>query len=161
MSEKRPFSKLKKNIESLFDEKLKMQFCCIAYPMRSQYGSTSIPRFYVKLGKEIIWDLPKDFKYKEIDIYQWSEGNDICNLVRDYIDTPLDKLLNKKFKEDTFKIILQYLWERTQEDVVLEINLSHLLKAADRRLGKEKLKKWATKVQNPKVDRILEIRFGK
>ena len=159
MSQTRPFSKLKKNIESLFDEKLKMQFCCIVYPMRSQRGSTSMPRYYVKLGKEIIWDFPKDFKYKEMDIYQWSENNDLCNLVRDYIDTPLEKLLNKKFKQDTFKITVQYLQERTQENVVLEFRLAELFKASDRRLGKEKLLKWATKINNPNVDRILEIRF--
>ena len=158
MSQKRPFSKLKKNIESLFDEKLKMQFCCSSYPMRSQRGSASIPRYYVKLGKEIIWDLPKDFKYKEMDIYQWSEGNDICNLVRDYIDTPLERLLNKKFKQDTYEMTIQYLGERTQETVVLEFKLAELFKAADRRLGYKKLCKWSAKINNPLVDRILEIR---
>ena len=35
-----------------------------------------------------------------------------------------------------------------------------LFKAADRRLGKEKLLNWAKSINNPKVDRILELRFG-
>src|ERR1035437_429641 len=97
------FSKFKKQIDNLFVSELKMEFCCYSYPMRSQRGSTSIPRFCVKIGKEIIWDCPKDFKIKGEDIYMWSNYNGICDLVREYIDTPVDKLLSMKFKNDVWK----------------------------------------------------------
>ena len=60
-SKLRPFSKLKKQIENLYDPALEMQFCCSAFPMRGGRANNSIPRFYVKLGKEVIWDYPKDF----------------------------------------------------------------------------------------------------
>lgn len=67
MTKKRPFSKLKKVVDNLFDEKLKMEFCCNSYPIRGQWGNrNSIPRYYVKIGKEIIWDFPKDFDMKEL-----------------------------------------------------------------------------------------------
>ncbi len=65
MSKHPPFSKLKKGIENLFDPKLNMEFCCIAYPIRGQWGhNNSVPRFYVKLNDEFIWDFPKDFELK-------------------------------------------------------------------------------------------------
>ena len=57
MGKQRPFSKLKKIINGLFDEKLKIDFCCTAYPMRAQYANNHTPRFYVKMGKEIIVSL--------------------------------------------------------------------------------------------------------
>ena len=42
----------------------------------------------------------------------------------------------------------------------IEKKLTEIFKAADRRIGKEKLLIWAKKVENPKVDKILEIRFN-
>ncbi len=103
MSQARPFSKLKKQIENLFAPELNMQIFCIAYPVRSQYGSSSIPRYYVKLGKEIIWDFPKDFPLKEISFHLWNDkAVDISNLIRTYIDTPLDELLSESFEAEEF-----------------------------------------------------------
>ena len=115
MIKRRPFSKLKKIINGLFDEKLKMDFCCIAYPMRAQYANTHTPRFYVKMGKEIIWDFPKDFTTKKTPVESWvyRDTNGISDLVRNYIDTPMDTLLKKEFKNDSREFIVQYLWERT------------------------------------------------
>ena len=52
MKNQRPFSKLKKIINGLFDENLKMDFCCTAYPMRAQYANNHTPRFYEKWAKK-------------------------------------------------------------------------------------------------------------
>lgn len=161
MTKKRPFNKLKKVIDNLFDEKLKMEFCCNSYPIRGQWGNrNSIPRYYVKIGKEIIWDFPKDFDMKELPFYYWAGNNYINELVRDYIDTPIEKLLKKKFKYDKNGFIIQYLYSSHQDNFEIEYKLTELFIAADRRLGQEKLLKWANKINNPKVDRILEIRFS-
>src|SRR4051812_22360205 len=96
----KPFSKLKKQIDNLFAPELKMEFCCYAYPMRSEYGSTSIPRFCIKLNKEIIWDCPKGFEIKEEFIHAWASSNCICDLVRDYIDAPPEKLFEMIFEKE-------------------------------------------------------------
>jgi hypothetical protein len=162
MGSPRPFSKLKKTIEGLFDKKLKMQFCCIAYPMRAQYANNHTPRFYVKLGKEIIWDFPKDFSTEQVSLesFMYRSNNEICELVRDYIDTPVDKLIRKKFKRDTLECIMQNLWEPTQETITVNYKLTEIFIAADRRLGKEALLKWAAKKQNPIVDAILAKRYN-
>ena len=161
MNKQRPFSKLKKTIESLFDDKLKMEFCCNSYPIRGQWGhKNSIPRYYVKLGKEIIWDFPKDFDMEELPFYYWAYNNHINELVHDYIDAPIDKLLTKKFKYDKNTFIMQYLDLNQQDKLEIDYKLTEIFKAADRRIGKEKLLIWAKKLANPKVDKILEIRFN-
>jgi hypothetical protein len=160
MAKPRPFSKLKKVIESLFDEKLTMQFCCISYPIRGQWGhNNSIPRYYVKLGKEIIWDFPKDFNLKDISFYYWAEFNHINEIVREYIDTPIENLLNKEFTHEKNDFMHQQINPNEKEILVFEYQLTELFKAADRRIGKEKLLNWAKEISNPKVDKILELRF--
>ncbi len=148
------FSKFKKQIDNLFDPNLKMEFCCYAYPMRSQRGCTSIPRFCIKLGKEIIWDCPKNINVPERIIHYWSSENGICDLVRDYIDAPLEKLLEIEFKNER--------WLKG-DNVNFEINygLTDIFKAGDRRLGKTKLINWAKDKNNGVIDMIIEKRFSK
>lgn len=161
MSKPRPFSKLKKIIGSLFDEKLKMEFCCIAYPIRGQWANNSIPRFYLKMGKEIIWDFPIDFDLAKSPFYYWAGNNNIVELVREYIDTPPDQLLNKEFKLETNEFYSEIPGTRKKEQIIINYKLTDLFKAADRRLGKEKIKNWALTLSNPAVDRIIQARFDK
>ena len=156
----RPFSKLKKTINGLFDERLKMDFCCIAYPMRAQYANNHTPRFYVKLGKEIIWDYPKNIATEfHVESFMFRDSNGLTELVRDYIDTPVDKLFKKRFKRDSWEYIWQYLDTRQQETVRFDYKLTEIFIAADRRLGKDALLKWAESKHNPVVDAILMKRY--
>ncbi len=150
----RPFSKLKKQIESLFDSNLRMTFNCISFAVGHH---NAIPRFYVRLGKGTSWDFPKDFVVKELDFHWWSNNLTINDLVREYIDMPIDKLLSVVFENETAKI--------TNYDdysvVEFNMNLTPLFIAADRRIGKEKLMDWAAGINNQKVNMILDLRFGK
>ena len=57
----KPWSKLKRDIYKIIDEKINFQIHCVAYRMDSQYGSTNLPRYWITLGKETLWDYPKDF----------------------------------------------------------------------------------------------------
>lgn len=150
----KPFSKLKKQIENLFAPELNMQFCCSSYPIRAQYSNNAVARFYVRLGKEIIWDFPKDFhQLKKHTFHTWSGTNMISELTREYIDAPLDGLLEREFlkERENFSHI-------GAEDI--DYHLTELFKAADRRLGKEKLIAWSYQVENPRIDKIIEARFG-
>lgn len=151
MTHARPFSKLKKQLESLFIPELKMRVNCISYPIRSQYGSSSIPRFYVQLGKEIIWDYPKDFPIKDIHYHYWKEDTGISNLIREYIDTPVLELFDKTFECE--HIIIE------PQKCNFYLGLIDMFIAADRRVGKEKLMKWSSEIENPKVKLILAKRF--
>ncbi len=161
MTQSRPFSKLKKQIENLFVPELKMKVNCFAYPMRSQYGSTSIPRYYIQLAKNIIWDFPKDFPIKETKFYYWKDYAGISDLIREYIDTPVLELPKKSFKEETVRMIHQYVGLREQDEYDFYLGLTDIFKVADRRLGKEKLLKWCSEKKNPKIQLILNKRFTK
>jgi hypothetical protein len=114
------WSKLQKQIYNLLLPKLEMQIHCSAYPMRSQYGSTDLGRYWLTLGREIIWDYPKDFAGAKQKYPYVTDIAAISELLREYIDTPVEALPRKRFEQD--------LW-----------GLTAILKAADRRLGREKL----------------------
>ena len=158
-SKLRPFSKLKNQIENLFAPELKMKFCCSAYPMRSKtgYASNFIPRFYLKMDKEIIWDFPKDFAVKDIGYGMWANNNGISDLVREYIDTPLKELLYKDFESEK-----KEYWAYTKQGEVelsFPYNLTDLFKAADRRIGKATLVHWSGHVKNFKAYKIICVRL--
>ena len=114
--------------------------------MKSQRGTTSLPRYWIVLNKEIIFDYPKDFLSNLIprggsrelrptgtstwllnsdlpvkDLYPYyTEVQDISCVIREYIDTPVNELFYKIFENDKW-------------------GLTDILKAADKRLGKNKL----------------------
>lgn len=91
----RPWSKLQKEVYLLIDPKLDFQIHCVAYRMGSQYGSTDLPRYWITLGKETIFDYPKQFihsegpdensriAYEALSIYPYSsETSEISNMLR-------------------------------------------------------------------------------
>jgi hypothetical protein len=116
----RHWSKLQKQIYNLLLPELELQIHCAAYPMRSQRGSTDLGGYWITLGGEIIWDYPKDFAGAKRKYPYVTDIAAISELLREYIDTPVEAILQKRFEKD--------LW-----------GLIAILKAADRRLGREKL----------------------
>ena len=116
------WSKLQKRLYNLLDPELNIQIHCVSYPMHSQHGTTNIPRYYITLDKEIIWDYPKDFPAHRTSAPE--EGNypyvtdisAITQQIEEYIQTPIEELLAKHFSEDRW-------------------GLTDLLKAADRRIS--------------------------
>jgi len=156
----KPFSKLKKPLEALFVPELKIQFNCNSFPIRGQWGHhNSVPRYYLVLGKEIIWDFPANFEIKELHFGWWASFNNISALIREYIDTPIDELLTKEFENETLKIDTNYLPPFNEPIYKINYHLTELFIAADRRIGKEKLKAFAASKNNPVVDKILNKRF--
>jgi hypothetical protein len=154
----KPWSKLQREIRQLFSPDIKIRLHCAAYRMKSQRGSTDLPRYWITLNKETIWDYPRDFKNQSFydhrsapddvytdkcllqDIYPYgSEVTVISGLLREYIDTPKEGLLTKSFEKDRW-------------------GLSDILRAADRRIGK----RWLQALQgrgNAAVDKIVAERL--
>ena len=74
-------------------------------------GSTDLPRYFITLAGEIIFDYPKDFVLKSGGVKSLAQGaltkiypygndiSDIGELIREYIDTPKDELFAKHFDE--------------------------------------------------------------
>jgi len=157
----KPFSKLKKPLEALFVPELKMKFFSNAFTFKNPWGSmNTIPRFYLVMDKEILWDFPANFEVKNVGYGWWADRNNISNLIREYIDTPVEELLNKKFDNET--LFINPNWHPTMQKPEIEINyhLTELFIAADRRIGKEKLNAFAALKNNPVVDRILNQRLS-
>lgn len=136
----KPWSKLQKEIYKLLDPSLDIQIQCRAYRLPNSISSSpQIPRYWVTLGKRIIFDFPKNGTIEEKH-QLYIHIPDMSQSIREYIDSPLDGLLVKKFDSDTF-------------------GLTNLLKAADRRIGKAKLLEWA-KDQSKEVNEVIQSRFN-
>lgn len=137
----KPWSKLQREIYKLLDPAVPMQIQCRAYRMPgSQSHNPQIPRYWVTLDQEIIFDYPANAT-REQKFTMYDHVPQISQTLREYIDTPLAGLLNKEFTADTFKI-------------------TDLLKAADRRIGKAKLLAWG-QGKPESVRKILNKRFVK
>lgn len=150
------WSKLQRELYNLLDEDLKIQIHCNAYRMNSQFGSTDLPRYWITLEKEIILDYPKQFLDMKLSDYNrktprpddytvkscypyMTDIGVISDIIRDYIDTPLSSLLEHDFEFDTWGI-------------------TDIFKAADRRIGKNRLAEHFRDSENEAVIKILNAR---
>lgn len=109
--------------------------------MKSQRGSTDLPRYWITIGKEIVFDYPKQFiNAQENKNYPYeTQISNISDCIREYIDCPISMLPEKEFKND--------LW-----------GLTDILKAVDKRLGKERLNAYFSS-DNSIAKEILNQRF--
>lgn len=155
----KPWSKLQSKLYNLMSDNVHFQIHCSVYRMQSQYGSTDLPRYWITIGKEIIWDYPKQFikdgKLRTTDgtelHYPYeNEISDISNLIREYIDTPKSDLLTKTFTHDKWFVTPLFL-------------------ANDRRLGKAALYNYIAALQHDsncnttcieQITKIVELRFN-
>lgn len=109
------WSKLQKEVYKLTDKSINFQIHCSKYRMNSRYGGTDLPRYFITLDDEIIWDYPKDFidefgdiknlsgKYTHYPYNKYIPA--ISALIRQYIDTPKSELLITIFENDYWGLI--------------------------------------------------------
>lgn len=135
------WSKLQKSLYSIVSDKADFQIHCSVYRMKSQRGSVNLARYWVTVGKAIVFDYPKQFmSAEENKNYPYeTQISDLSDCIRDYIDCPVNLLPEKKFDGDAW-------------------GLTDILKAVDKRLGKERLKKYFV-AGNSVIDEILNKRF--
>jgi len=141
------WSKLQKQLYNLRAPEIDFQIHCSVYSMRSRRGNTDIPRYWITLNKEIIWDYPKDFinspspnRENPLHYPYGTDISDISSLFREYIDTPKDELFGKHFENDYWGLI-------------------NILRAADRRLGSRRLHELKKKIKNKAAVRVLHCRL--
>lgn len=142
------WSKLQSELYKIISDDIDFQIHCVAYRMDSTSGSTDIPRYWITMGKEIIWDYPKDFlQDKDRVSKSWPYLTDVSAisvLIKEYIDSPREGLLQKEFENDKW-------------------GLTDILKVADRRIGKRQLTEIQKKIENnnPKISNIIALRLRK
>jgi len=139
------WSKLQKEYYLLRASGVNLQLHSSIYRMQSNMGSTDIPRYWITLEKEIIWDYPNNFIDKphpsRSDWFPYcTDISAISCLIRQYIDTPKDQLFHKIFEND--------FW-----------GLTNILKASDKRIGSRRLDKLQRKVKNKAALKVIEHRI--
>jgi hypothetical protein len=149
------WSKLQKRFYELVDEGIDFQIHCAVYRMQSRRGGTDLPRYFITLAGEIIFDYPKDFALKDGRIKSLAQGgaplakfypydsgiSGISKLISEYIDTPKDELFKKHFDAD-------------------EWGLANILKAADKRIGKRRLQILAKNKKNQAMQKVVQARLN-
>jgi len=115
--------------------------------MNSNYGSTGLPRYFITLDKEIIWDYPADFvkagNHTEMD-YEYpynTEVSEISDLIEEYINTPGKDLTDMVFENDRW-------------------GLTDILKASDRRVGKRRLEVLKRSLKSEAANIIINKRYN-
>jgi chromosomal replication initiation ATPase DnaA len=141
----RRWSKLKKRIESFFVERLNLQIHANVYKTTTKHDTFLKPRQWFLLDGEVIFDFPGQFMHDDSDPkrieYFEAEASTLGRLADEYFATPRSELLDKKFEEDRW-------------------GFTDILKAADRRLGRERLlKKYLNVSQEGAVWKVLTKRF--
>ena len=124
------------------------QIHCRVYRMQSQSGSTGLPRYWITVGEEIVWDYPKQFIELPADGREPShhypyntDVNAISNLIEEYLNTPREDLPTRRFDNDHWGLI-------------------NILRAADRRFGTRQLPDLKRKIGNPAARKVLAKRFA-
>jgi len=137
------WSKLQKDLYNLIDPNINFQVHCRAYRIRkSQSHTPKIARYWITLGKDIIWDWPGKLKGKNW-VPDW-RVKEISQYLRDYINAPIHKMVKPVFYPGD----KEWDWE----------GLYAILRAADKRTGKRKLKEMRTN-GNEKIKKLIEARL--
>ena len=137
----------------LIDPRIRFQIHCRIVRMQSQRGSTDLPRYWITLDGETIWDYPGQFIVEGGDVrrtdgsvirgYPYStDVPEISDLIREYIDTPIESLLSHQFDGDHW-------------------GLANILRAADRRIGRRQWSALKRKTHNHAAHRVLQARTDK
>lgn len=128
------------------DPKADFQIHVALYEMNSNdgYHGYKLPRYFITIGKEIVFDYPKDFDTTEkygFDSYPWDTDMDaISNLIEAYIERPEADIMSP-FENDKW-------------------GLTNILRVCDRRIGKRRLKEILVTTEDKRIIDIVSKRLG-
>lgn len=107
MKKRRPWSKLQRDLYNIMDY-VDFQIHCAAYRMPGSRSSRpQIPRYWITIGKEIIWDFPADTDGLErYSLYEHIQA--ISDWIRDYINCPRNKISSLSDPYKLLDIFMKY-----------------------------------------------------
>lgn len=139
------WSKLQSRLYNLMDPAVDFQLHCALYEMNSNngYHGNKLPRYFITVGKEIVFDYPRDFdttrKYGR-NSYPWdTEISDISNRIEAYSQRP---------EADLMQPLEGDIW-----------GLTALLRVCDRRIGKRRLRELRETVTDARLLAIIDRRL--
>lgn len=133
------WSQLQKLIYNVWSADLDLQIHTNAFALS---GTASVGRYWITMGKEIIWDVPRDFPQEKAKGTCNSVASEITEVIKAYLDTPREELLSRVFETDRWGII-------------------DIFRVSDRRLGRKSLEQIAKTTLPESAKRILEARLKK
>ncbi len=133
------WSQLQKLIYNVWCDDLNLQIHTNAFSLS---GSYTIGRYWITLGKDIIWDVPRDFPDEKTKGTYNIVASEITEVIRAYLDTPREELLSRTFEADTWGII-------------------DIFRVSDRRLGRKSLEQLERTVLSEPAKKILQARLLK
>lgn len=90
------WSKLQARLYNLMDPMVDFQIHCALYEMNSLgHHGNRLPRYFITIDKEIVFDYPRDIALDKKYTYLWN--NDIekmSDLIEEYIQCPNEKLFD-------------------------------------------------------------------
>lgn len=136
------WSNLQNRVYAMVASEIPFQIHFVACPMRSQCGSSLIPRCFITIGKRIVWDYPRDFPAECTSPYSpCIKAHSISSILDEWLNTPRSRLLEAEYPED-------------------EWGLTDILLAVDRRMGRRRLMALAERTDNAEVKSIVATRLG-
>ena len=75
----RKWSSLQRELYKIIDDKINFQIHLSKYRMQSRYGSADLPRYWITLNGEIIFDYPKQFVASDTDLLSAATANFLGN----------------------------------------------------------------------------------
>lgn len=146
----KPWSKLKTQIEGLWPADLGLGIRCTTYPYNAHGSTVRVSRYWMTLGKVIVWDFPGPFLYDDrkrggpveyVHRGYSNGGSVISELLREYLDRERDRLF-EPFEADCWECV-------------------DMLRAADRRIGRERLEAWSNGLDEAHPAwAVMSRRFG-
>ena len=141
------WSKLQSRLYNLIDDSLDFKVHCAVYEMNSNdgYHGSKLPRYFITIDKEIVFDYPKDFDTSEkygFNSYPWdTDISAISDIIEEYIQCP-DTELMSEFEKDKWGI-------------------TDILRVCDRRIGIRRLKDLREKITNEVLLDAIERRLNR
>lgn len=143
------WSKLQTRLYQIMDSDIDFQVHCALYEMNSNdgYHSCKLPRYFITVNKEIIFDYPKNFDTSQkygFNSYPWdTDISDISDIIEEYIECPVKDIM-EKFENDRWGITdifrvcrvgkrrLYKLRDTIQDEIMLKIiylRLNNIIKS--------------------------------
>ena len=131
------WSRLQKLIYGIWVDDLQLQIHASAYPLS---GSASVVRYWITMGKEIIWDVPHDFPEERAKGTYNTVASEISEVIKEYLDTPRETLLSRIFERDKWGVI-------------------DMFRVVDRRFGRKSLEQLSRASLSMPARKLLEARL--
>jgi len=133
------WSQLQKLIYNIWSDDLHLQIHTNAYALS---GTASVGRYWITLGKAIIWDVPRDFPEEKAKGTYNQVASEITEVIKAYLDTPREELLSRVFEADRWGLI-------------------DVFRVSDRRLGRKALAQLEKTSLAEPAKKILQARLLK